>query len=468
MISIARTWRSRTAAGTGFLLAAGLLATGCHGVAPRSETEAREDLKAVGGAYRPADGRPPLPQLATNSPLGDFLRYAMLNQPQVEAAWYDWAASVERITRERSLPDPQLTFQADIANVISSIMPGLMESFPGPGKLRAAGDAASAESRVKYRDFETSVLQSAFAVKSAYYDLYFLDARLRINRQTLDLLADIEKLARSQNEVGKATLQDVLRAQIEQDRTATDLTNLADSRGRLMARFKATLGIEYGQPDPPVPQTFESTPLDLTSDRLFSEALARNPRLRGMEAEVRSAEAAFGVVYQERVPDFSAGVEADVKAAPVFYRPSLAMSLPVWKDKLTADLAAAQAAKRAAQARLSAEQIALAVEFAEQTFLYRESSRNLEVAEQQLLPKARLSLDVARTAYLSGQQEFVNLIDAERALLDIELSEVDARVQREQALAELSLLILGQPPAGAPVLGRAAQNQSHPADGTSH
>ena len=44
------------------------------------------------------------------------------------------------------------------------------------------------------------------------------------------------------------------------------------------------------------------------------------------------------------------------------------------------------------------------------------------------------------------------MIDAERTLLDFRLSEVEARLQRELALAELSLLILGVPPANAPVL----------------
>ena len=44
------------------------------------------------------------------------------------------------------------------------------------------------------------------------------------------------------------------------------------------------------------------------------------------------------------------------------------------------------------------------------------------------------------------------MIDAQRGLLDFSLSAVEARVQRELALAELSLIILGVPPAGAPVL----------------
>jgi len=438
------------------MLAALVLTTGCRGTAPETERAARADLATVKNNFRPNDVRPALPMLASNAPFSNFLAFAMLNQPRVEATWYDWAASVESITGQRSLPDPQITFEADIANMVTSLMPGLMETFPGPGKLRAAGDAAAADSRVKYFAFESSVLQSAFDLKSSYYDLYFLDAKIQINRQTLALLADIEKLARSQNEVGKATLQDVLRAQIEQDRTANDITNLEDSRRSLMARFKAALGITADQSDPPVPQNFESTPLDLTSDDVFIDALARNPRLRGMEAEIRSAEAAMRVAYKERMPDTTAGLEADVKAAPVFYRPQLAVTLPIWRDKLAADLAAAQDRKRAAEARLSAEQIALAVDFAEKSFAFRESSRNLDVFQNQLLPKAQLSLQVARSAYLSGQQEFVNLIDAERALLDIQLSEVEARVQREQALAEISLLILGQSPPNAPILNNTA------------
>jgi len=144
---------------------------------------------------------------------------------------------------------------------------------------------------------------------------------------------------------------------------------------------------------------------------------------------------------------------ADAKAAPTMFRPLAGMTLPIWRDKIAAQIAEAQAGKRASEARLSAEQIALAVEFAEKTFMFRESSRNLALLQERLLPKARQSLEVGRAAYLSGQIDFLSLISAQRTLLEFQLAEVEARTQRELALAELSLLILGQPPASAPVLG---------------
>jgi outer membrane protein TolC len=437
-------------------LAAALLVSGCRGIPTAGEKSARRDLAAVAANYRPARG---LPVLAPDAAPSNFLAYALLNSPNVEAAYNDWAASVERITVERSLPDPKLTFQAYIQDALTSLMPGLMQDLPGPGKLGAAARVATAESRAKYFAFESTALQAAFDFKSAYYNLYFLNERIRINRRTLTLLADLEASARAQNEVGKVTLQDVYRAQIERDQLTTDIANLDDSRRPLFARYKAALGLNRDQPDPPLPAQFESTPLDLNADDLLATAFARNPRLKGMEAEVRLAEASIAQARKANVPDFSAGLQAEVYTPP-FYWPQASMTLPVWRDKIAAQIAAAQAGKRAAQARLTAQQIALTVDFAARAYDYREITRNLALLENQLIPKSRQSLEIARAAYLSGQVDFFNLMDAERSWLNFQLADVQERTRREITLAELSLTIAGVPPKDAPVLAAPADVSS--------
>ena len=433
------------------LLLIGLLLAGCKGIPTPDERAARQDAQAVGQVFRPQDQRPPLPKLETTSNLDEFLRFAMLNQPQIEAKYDDWMASVERITVERSLPDPKLTFQAYIQNTLTSLMPGLMQEFPGPGKRAAAARVASAESRAKYFQFESAVLQAAFDVKRAYYNLHFLDKRIRINRETLALLADLEKSARAQNSVGKVTLQDVYRAQIEQDQLKTEVENLEDSRHPLLAQFKAALGLTRDQPDPPVPATFYGTPLDLNADDILAAAFVRNPRLKAMEADVRMAEASVALARKSRVPDFSAGLQAEGYTPP-FYWPQGSVSLPIWRDKIAAQIAAAQAGKRAAEARLTSEQIGVTVDFAMRAYDYREATRNLALLENQLIPKARQSLEIARAGYLSGRIDFFNLMDAQRAWLKFQLQEVQERTRREIILADLSLMIAGVPPAGAPIL----------------
>jgi len=445
------------------MLALCLLLAGCKGIRTEKEKAARQQAQEVAASYRPAGQKPPLPALTPDSGLSNFLAYALLNQPSVETAYYDWAASIERITQARSFPDPQFTFQMDIQNVVTSIMPGLMATIPWPSKLRVGAEIAAAESQAKYFTFQSAVLQTAFEVKRAYYQLYFLNQKVRVNQDTLQLLNELERLARTQNEVGKATLQDVLRAQIEEDRLRTEIANLEDSRNSLMAQFKAALGMKAEEPAPPIPGRFESTSLDLTSEKLLETALAQNQRLKSMEAEIRAAEVSIILARKGRLPDFSLGFMADVKVNPTLYRfpgsPGT-MSLPVWRDKIAAQIAEAQANKHSAEARLSAEQVVLAVNFAEKSYLYREATRNLALLNDQLLPKARQSLEVARSGYLAGQIDFFNLTDSERTLLGFELNKVEASTQREVVLAELSLIVQGMSPATTPMGGTAPRMSS--------
>jgi outer membrane protein TolC len=440
----------------GLFATGGLALAGCRGIQTSGEKQARHDLGTVAGQYRPYKHPPVLPELTADSSLSNYLAFALLNSPTVEAAFYDWSASVESITVTRSLPDPQLTLQAYITDTLTSLMPGLAWNFPGPGKLKARAGVAAAESQGKYFAFESTVLQAAFNLKRAYYQLGLLDEQLRIKREALALLEDQEHAVRAQNVTGTAALSESLRVQSELDRARTDLANLADSRLSVAENFKAALGLTPEQPDPPMPAHFEMSNENPDTDELLRVAFERNPQLKAMEADVRSAEAGIAVAYKERVPDFNAGLSADVYAPP-FYWPQAGMTLPVWRDKLAAEVAQAKANELAAKSRLKAAQIDLAVNFAEKSFAYRETGRNLALIENELLPKARQSIETVRAGYRTGTMDFSAMTDAERTLLDLQLEAVQARTDRELALAELSLMVAGVPPANAPLLSNTHQ-----------
>lgn len=425
---------------------------GCVGIPVPAEKQARQNAAEITDKFQPQGSTLQLPVLSTNASMPDFLQYAILNSPRVKAAYFEWLASIERITRARSLPDPLLTYQMDIAKTVESIMPGLMMEFPGPGKLGLRAEVASKETDARYYAFETEVLQAAFEVKKAYYQLYFLTDKIRVNRETLDVVSQMEQIASRQNDVGKSTLQDVLRIQMEQDRLNTEIANLEDSHAPLVTAFKAALGLKAGDPIPPLPVNFETTPLDLSVDEMLSALYERNPRLKAMEADVSRAEASIRLAAKARIPDFAVGLESDLAMAPVMYRPLFAMTLPIWRDKIAAEITETQAMKGAAEAGLSVEQIKLAVELAEKSFMFREAGRNLSLIKKVLLPKARQALEIARGKYITGQTGYLDLVDAWRTVLGIELELVEARTQRELALAELSLLIAVQPTPNAPIL----------------
>ncbi|MFZ2282091.1 MAG: TolC family protein [Prosthecobacter sp.] len=444
--------RASLAAASTLLLLLCSMIIGCVGLRTPGERDSREQVQKVLSKYRPTGVVLELPALRSGGSPETFVRYAIYQHPQVEAAYYEWLASVEKITRERSLPDPRLTFQADLTQIIMALMPGLMMDFPGPGKLRAAAKVATAEGGMKYFQFETAVLQVAYGFKKAWYDLRLVDERIRVNQEMVTLLQELEKLAQSRTEVGKGSLQDLLRTQMEKERLQTELTNLRDSRGWFVTQFKAALGLGAGDPTPPLPRSLQSSPLSTSGDQILATAMARNPRLKAMEADVRRAEAALVVARKTRLPDFALGVMADVKASPVMVRPLGGMTLPIWRDKIAAEIEGARDLQGASQARLSNERLTLTVEVAMKSYMYRESTRLVALLQNILLPKAKQSLEVARSGYSTGGTDFINLIDAQRTLLEFRLAEVEARIKRELALADLSLQIMGVPPSGAPVL----------------
>jgi outer membrane protein, heavy metal efflux system len=339
--------------------------TGCVGHPVSAEKAARRQVARVTGQLGVQSAEFNLPPLTADSSHADALRYAVLKHPRVRAAYFEWARAVERITVERSLPDPVFVFEADVSDMASTLMPGLMLEFPGSRKRALAAEAASAESEVKYHELEAQVQQVAYEFKKAYYQVYFLEAKLRVNAQSRELLRDLEVIARRQNEVGRASLQDVLRLQIEQDQMTAEIANLKDARHALLAEYKASLGLQREEPAPAIPSRFETTALDPDPDQLWQAALTRNPAIRTMSAEVRAAEASLAMAKRSRYPDFSVGLEADIKASPVMARPSFGVTLPIWRDKIAAEIASAQSAKQAGEARLATEQIMVAVELAE-------------------------------------------------------------------------------------------------------
>lgn len=437
----------------GTLAASILFVAGCAGIPTKNEKAARADLNMTEATYRPESERPALPTLTSSSDLSELMEYAILNNPRAEAAFYEWKAAVEEITTARSLPDPMLNFDAEIMEgVLEALTPMLMtdpmSNWPGPGKLGLRADAAYGEALKKRAVFENELLATALAVKRAYYQLWVVEEQIRWTRETLALVDDMERISRERLVVGTVTQQDVLRAQIERDRLKTEFANLEDSRTPIEARLKSALGMPPDERLPTLKLRLEPTPPDFTEQSLLEIAFERNPRLKEMRAEVTQAIALYQLARKTTVPDYSFSVGGDVKASPVPLMPSFGITLPIWRDKIAAEIARESAGVGAARARLSAEELELAVRFAETAFAWREADRAVKLYGNRLVPKGRASLESARAGYIAGISSFLDLLDAERSLLEYWLSHATAMGQREIVLAEMSLIILGRWPEG--------------------
>lgn len=450
------TWRQ----GVALLCTGGaLVLVGCRGIPTKGEAIARQEHGEFAARFRPAGNLPTLPPLATTSSLDDFLRYAVLRHPTVEASYYEWAASIERITVSRSLPDPVFTvgldvqkgLEDDVADMVMALMGGVMTELPGPGKLRARADLQTGESKAQFARFQLASIEAALGARNTYYDLFLVEKRLAVTEKNLAFVRDIEESARRRSEAGLSSLQDVLQAESDVARLENDLANLEDHRVALVAAWKSALGVAPSEGDPPTPSTYSFTPEGGVSTATLAQVLENNPRLRIMQAEINRAEAGIAVAYKSRVPDFTLGLEAEAPTTrgsqnprDTVWKPRLGVTVPIWRDRIAAEIAEAEAMKMAARAEYSAEQLELAREFALNGFGIREATRNLDVLRKTLIPRQSEILELAQRGYQGGVTTFFELIEQQRRLLELELMEAEGIAERERMIGELNLALAGQ------------------------
>lgn len=423
-------------------LAAVLLMAGCSTHPARSEQEQRAELEQTRDAYRPKGARPLLPPLSAESTRGDLARYAAFSSPRVEQSFYAWARSVEEITLARSRPDPTLSLEIEVSRMLEAFRPGFETMIPGPGKLALAAEAQSAQASAMRHMFEQTVLEAGLRAWTVWLRAAWLVDVISIRGEILAVVRDIEDLASTQFRVGKVSQQDVLRVQIERDTLETEIVSLEDSRTLILAEVRSALGIAPAEPPPPIPTRLPEKLSELPAGDLLDVALVNNHSLLALREEIREAESMFALARKSSQPDYSLGLKVDL-LSPIMLMPMAGMTLPIYRDKTAAIVAAALASRHAADSALAGATLDLVVQLADANFRFRDANRRLELVRERLLPKAQASLETARSAYQTGMTDMTGLLDAERSLLEFRIEEITMRLEREVAAAEIRLVILG-------------------------
>lgn len=436
------------------VLAAGVaLLAGCASTPPPAEQSARAALRATGAALLAREGRPALPVLRADSPPDDIVRYAVLNHPTVLAAFYDWRAGVEDIAPARSLPDPSLTFEADITDTLMSFMPGLMFDFMGAGKRAAMGREAAAAADVARRGYISVVLNTAAEARKAWIELAFIDEAIRLRELSASALGQSFEIANTGYTTGRGmgTLTDQIRFTNDLARVRSELATLADRRTSVRARFKSALGLSPADPDPAWPQAVLTATALPGEDELWLRVSAANAELGRMRAMVEMTVAGVEVARKTGRPDFTLGVMADLKADPLMVRPTATLKLPVWREKIAATIAAAEARRDASVARVTVEQLNLAAELAQMLYMVREADRMITYIDHTALPNFARTITTAEAGYQAGMTGPGMIPEMQLMALAMRLERAAALRERETAVTELMLLTADVAPAGSPL-----------------
>ncbi len=424
----------------------------------RKETMLRKNLPVPAWAWGAWCLAVLLPALAraeavgTNLTLQAALDYGAANNPQLLAAYNQWKAAEESIAVQKALPDPVLTYGYYFESVETRVGPqnqlfGLSQRIPAFGKLSAMKAVATDGAAAAEQRYRGARLELDLAITKAYAELYFLKRHIAITEDRIRLVGDLEGVARTRYKAG-APMAAIMQAQVELGRLEDQINSLNDMLAPGEARLNALLN-RPAEAALPIAADLPYLAVDDEASPPISDLARSNPELMELDALVEQGDHRLLLARRARFPDLTLGISyidtgnaampvADSGKDPVLA--TVGITLPIWFGKNRAQIEAAAYQKDAARLLLENREQTLEAELRNTLFKLRDADRKINLYKQSLVPKARQSLEVTRQGYEAGIMEFINLIDAERMLLEFELAYERARSDHVVARAELARL----------------------------
>ena len=414
-------------------------------------------LSAGSGAFAPEPGvqtnsTPPAHPPDAPLSLEQVLRNVLTSNPSLNAARANWEAMKERVPQARAWDDLRSEFET-VAGRFVTISPNsftdqrlmVEQAVPLAGKNRLRGEAAEAEAAAAFADFRRRELDLSVKARSAYYRLANADEQLHIVDSNLELLKQFARITRNKYEAGTSLQSDVLNAETEASKLEESRYDLlrqisdAESQLNVLMNLPAQSPLPHPGELKPVTLHFELVPLQLL-------ALSHRPEVLAAGVKKEAAHARLLAAKREWIPDPSLRVEASHynDSAPLVSEvmAGVAINIP-WVNHRKYRAAIDEARQMEAGAEYDEESAKN-----DTLGLVREAlnkvetlHHHVELFRDRVLVLARQNASATRQAYETDKAPFLNLIDAQRTVREVEGMYWNHVAEYLTALAELESVV---------------------------
>jgi outer membrane protein TolC len=382
-------------------------------------------------------------QLPSPLRLVDVVRIAGERRAEIEAARARTRAAEQRPAIVSALADPMvspsldhLPFMwsgADVSVTIEQQIP--LSGIRGHRRVSALADIDRLRAETGRAGLDVG-LQAATA-------FLMLQERQRTQALLSEQVAfarDVVAAANARYSSGTAPQSDVLRAEVEVARLEALARSLVSEVRGAESMLATSLGLEadailpslqpvvVAQPPPPWPT--------------LRAALVGRPELTAARAEIARAEADVQVMRDMYRP------MATIRTGPSYtmtdgrgWMAMVGLSLPIWRGKLKAGVAEAQAMRAMSEADLRAMTRMFEGEAATATNQVQAWRDRQDALNTNVLPRARMAIAPAIAGYTAGQLPLVSVIEAVQALWTVQADVIAADVELGLAWVRLGRAI---------------------------
>ncbi|MDE3186245.1 MAG: TolC family protein [Acidobacteriota bacterium] len=382
--------------------------------------------------------------------LDDVERIALAVNPEIEVAARRVAIAEAHVPTAGALDDPSVMYrgwgvplkQPWDYNAAQNMF-SISQTLPGAGKRALRTSVAQSDVAEAKAELEQARLDITVRARKAFDDLLLAEDELRIHDQHVGLARQAIEAARIKYAVGKVPQQDILKAQVTLTRLAEHMIRFDQDAELARARLNTLLKRDPASPLSVVGKHDVLAALP-TAQNLDELALRSRPDLLAAGQAAERSHKEQSLAKKVYVPDFtiSAGYMLMQPSASMRnnYMVEGSMNLP-WLNRHRHDAEIAESTARATEqdAELAAMRNAAFGQIQEALVEAQAAQRLARMYRNDLRPQAEATLQASVIAYENDKTDFLDLLDSQMTVVDIDLAWFQAIADFNKRMADLEL-----------------------------
>lgn len=386
-------------------------------------------------AFAPATfARTPLP----GADIASVRDWLMANNPDLHAMQSEAEAAQARIYPAGALPDPMGAIELrEIDPDRPTLLPGnvgstlyrVKQSIPLWGKRGLARDIAGQQADAMRLERDATALGLLAQAEQAYVRYWHARESVVVVDRLIELLGQVEEVARIRYGLGVAAQQDSIRAQVARTSMQRERIERLAARREAAAMLNAVLGRPADAPlAEPAGEPVLGLPAGSLAQALAGLENAQHPALQARLAVAGAADTAAKLQRRQRFPDITLGLGAmqrddRVDGLELMLEVEIPLQQRARREREREAVLMGDAARYRVQALRNDLQGQLG-----QAWAQSNSARDQrQLIEQTLLPQSQANFESALASYRVGDVDFGTLLEALEAWQGADLSRVDVR-----------------------------------------
>lgn len=377
--------------------------------------------------------------LPTPLTLTDVIRVAGERRDEIDAARARLRAGETRPAIVSALSDPMLSPSLDHLPFMlggANVSVTLEQQIPLSSIRRSRRSGALADIDRLRAETNRITLDVGIQAANAFLMLQERRRTQALVAEQIGFAREVVTAANARYSSGTAPQSDVLRAEVEVARLEAFARALVSEVRGAEAMLNAALALDADSPVPPLAAVVFVTPLPPWS--AIKTALTSRPELAAGRAEIARADADVQVMRDMFRP------MATIRTGPAYtmaegrgWMAMVGISLPIWRGKLRAGVAEAQAMRAMSEADLRAMTRMIEGEAAASVNQLQAARDRQTALTTDVLPRARMAIDPAVAGYSAGQLPLVSVIEAVQVLWRVQADLIAADIELGLAWARL-------------------------------